>query len=122
MNADVVMRPSPPILSLAVRREALLARIQSKRQETAEAGHLLGNDLQAAKRSWRSMQAGLTVLATCMVGVGVLWSFKAASGVSRSRRMLTVIVSFASTVRAMRAVSNILNSIASPTKTNGYPS
>ena len=121
MTAAVITRRSP-IPRLAVRREELLARIQSKRQETAEAGHRLATDLQAAERSWRSMQAGLTVLVTTMVGVGVLWSFKAASGVSRGRRLLTVIVSLASTVRAVRAVSIILKSIASPHKRKGHPS
>lgn len=94
--------------ALVLRREALLARIHAKREETAATSRRLAADFRAAEKARRSIHAGLRVLKASLVAAGVIWSFNAASNIGRGRRLLTISISLLSTVRAMRKVGAVL--------------
>jgi hypothetical protein len=86
----------------------LLVRIHAARQETADAGRCVTADMEAANRSWLSLQTGLKILNATLAAAGVMWSLNAASRITRGRRLFTTAVSLLSSVRAMRRVSGFL--------------
>lgn len=92
-------------LSLAERRAALLTRIHAAREETAQAGRLVAEDL---KKTERSIHSGWKLLKMTAFAAGLIWSFNAASRVGRGRRFLTLAISLLSTVRTVRRVGALL--------------
>ena len=92
-------------LSLPARRTALLARIQAKREVTAEVGRLLATDLHALERSRRTIVTGLKVLKAAALAGGVIWSLNATSRIGRGSRLMSVAISVLSSIRTMRRLS-----------------
>ena len=111
----------PPLL-LSERREALLARIHIARGQTADAGRLLAQDLQALGRSQRAIQYGWKLFKASAVAAGVIWSFNASSSLGRGRRFVTMAISLLSTMRALRKVGGLLIQTTHISERQGYPS
>lgn len=94
--------------SLSLRREALLARIQDARLETAEVGRRVVTDLQATERTRRSILGGLKIAKATLLAAGLIWSLKSPSTMGRGSRLLTVAFSMLSTLRTLRRLSVLL--------------
>ena len=111
-----VTRHSHVSLSLAERRTALLTRIHAARQETAEAGRLVAEDL---KKTERSILSGWKLLKMTVFAAGIIWSFNAVSHVGRGRRFLMIAISLLSTVRSVRRIGAFLIPLAKLTGRQG---
>ncbi len=107
MISPAAQQASQPI-PLAVRRAALLVRIQAAREQTADVVQHLAADVRATEQSRRSIQTGWKVFKAAAVAAGVIWSFNATSRLGRGRRFFTLAVSMLSMMRTMRRASAFL--------------